>query len=77
MPDPTAYTHDQIAAALGRAVGDIADAASLPEEGMIDALNLLTSAARHYLEHPNDELAEVIEAVYEATLEEVLGWILS
>lgn len=77
MPDPTAYTHDQIAAALNRAVEDIADAASLPDEGTIDALNLLVNAAVHYLEHPNDGLAEVVEASYDATLDEVLGWISS
>lgn len=76
MPEPTVYTHDQIAAALDRAVGDISEAASLPEEGIIDALNLLASAARHYLEHPDDGLAEVVEAKYDATtLDEVLGWI--
>ncbi|NKY96545.1 hypothetical protein [Nocardiopsis alborubida] len=77
MPEPTAYAHDQITAALNRAVEDIADAASLPEEGTIDALNLLINAAAHYLEHPNDGLAEAVEASYDATFDEVLGWISS
>lgn len=77
MPEPTAYAHDQIIAALNRAVEDIADAASLPEEGTIDALNLLVNTTTHYLEHPDDGLAEVVEAGYDATLDEVLGWISS
>lgn len=78
MPEPTAYTHDQITAALNRASADIADAASLPDEGTIDALNLLVNAMTHYLEHPDDGLAEVVvEADYDATLDEVLGWISS
>ncbi|GAA1457601.1 hypothetical protein NE857_21515 [Nocardiopsis exhalans] len=78
MPEPTAYTHDQIAVALNRASADISEAASLPDEGTIDALNLLVNAAIHYLEHPGDGLAEVVEADYDATtLDKVLGWISS
>lgn len=77
MSEPTAYPHCQISAALNRAVENITDAASLPDEGTIDALNPLANAAVHYLEHPDDGLAEVVEAGYEATLDQVLGWISS
>ncbi|SIO86962.1 hypothetical protein [Nocardiopsis sp. JB363] len=77
MPEPTAYTHHQISAALNRAVEDITDAARLPDVGTIDALNLLVNAATHYLEHPDDGLAEAVEVDYDATLDEVLGWISS
>lgn len=76
---PMSHTADQIAAALNRAADDINDAANLSDEGTIDALNLLVNATIHYLEHPDDGLAEVVETGYDTdtTLDEVLDWIAS
>jgi hypothetical protein len=59
------YSREQVSAAINRACDDINAAAELPDEGVIDALNLLVNAAMTYLEAPDANLDDVIAGNYQ------------
>lgn len=71
------FTLDEIRWALNAACDDISDAAELPDEGVIDALNLLINATVHYLESPDGRsLERAVEASYDrASLDDITDWI--
>lgn len=58
----TTYSHDQISTALNRAADQITELDVIDDEAARDALNLLVNAGLHYLENPQDSLADVIDA---------------
>lgn len=61
---------------LNEVADEIIDAADVPDTGVRDALNLMVNAVNHRLfADENATLEEIVEAEYEASYEEVLGWI--
>jgi hypothetical protein len=67
---------EQVELALNKAANDIRDEADLPDEGVIDALNLMVNAVAAYLKGEAETLEQVVEQGYEtATLDEVIVWI--
>lgn len=60
------FNHAQINTALNEAADQILELAGLGDEGdpLTDAINLLVNAAQHYLDNPDDTLADVVDANY-------------
>lgn len=67
MTEVPTYTRDQVSAALNQAVDDINDAVDLPEEGAVDAMNLVVNAALLYLDGTAKDLSDAIEQSYQDT----------
>lgn len=84
MSTPSAFSRDELSSVLNRAADTIRDVADLPDEGTIDALNLLVNTVLYVLDEHDPgvqeiDLNEVVEAQYgeETTLSDVLRWIAS
>ena len=80
QPKVTRFTFEQVSAALNRACDDIVAAIGeangyVPDEGLVDCLNLLVNATGNYLQNP-DATLESVAGNYDATYEEVLSWVL-
>lgn len=70
------FTHREVVDVLNQACDDLIEAAELGDTGVRDALNLLVNAASYYLGHPDDRnLASMVEAHYDDSYEDVIGWI--
>jgi hypothetical protein len=69
------HTMDEILECLNSAADQILEAVDAPDTGLRDAMNLVVNATAHYLQHGHVGLAAVVEAGYEASLEEVLDWV--
>jgi hypothetical protein len=63
---------DRLRAAFTRAADEIIVECDLPDEGMVDALNLLVNAGLHYFNNPNATLYAALEANYGEPPERVL-----
>ena len=73
----TTFTREEVATVLSQAADTIIDRAELPDQGAVDALNLLVNAALSALDNGGEpvDLETVVEDNYSAdSLEEVLGW---
>ena len=69
------FTEAQIRDALNNAADLVCDEAGLSDEGARDAINLVVNVVGHWLfVNPDANLTEVIEASYENSVDEVLGW---
>lgn len=78
MATTTNITGEAALRLINQITDDIRDTADLPDNGIIDALNLLVNAFASALGNGGNTrpLSEVVEEQYSsATLDEVIGWI--
>ncbi|MEJ3741799.1 hypothetical protein WEI85_00655 [Actinomycetes bacterium KLBMP 9797] len=69
------FNEQQVGDALNRAADDILDAVGAGDQGLRDAMNLITNAAVAYLTGRAQNLRHVVEQGYEADYPTVLSWI--
>ncbi|MFB7597590.1 hypothetical protein [Streptomyces sp. NPDC056160] len=68
-----ALFQERISDAVSRAASDVSDLA-LENEQVCDAVNLIDSAALHYLENPGATPRQAIKASCDQDVDDVLGW---
>lgn len=65
MPEPAdARLPVQISDAFNRAAEDVLRVAGQEDQRLVDAVNLVVNAGLHYVEHPDSDLDDAIEASY-------------
>ncbi|GAA0911569.1 hypothetical protein [Virgisporangium aurantiacum] len=75
VPEPVAFTEEQVLDALNEAADDILEAVEARDEGLRDGINLMVNATIAYLRGTASDLDDVAEASYGENLDTILGWI--
>lgn len=75
VPEPVAFTAQQVLDALNAAADDILDAVDAGDEGLRDGINLMVNATIAYLRGEASDLRDVAQGSYGEDLDTVLGWI--